>query len=817
MLTRRSFFYSFFYTLLKFPLRLFVRCKLVADNLFAPGTIVASKPIFYVIRNQSASDLLALQIACKQQQLPDPLGYVKIHGNVYPRSFCLEKPTSVLPWRTASKTLAIALGRQLLEEHAKDPDLDAQLVPANLIWGRTPTKEADKANVGTILADQESPTWLRKFFIVLFLGRYSLVRFSKALSFRYMVDQHGSDEATATKFMRVARFHFHRQTIAATGPRLMHRQQMFTALFANASIKRLISDEAKTKGISKSQVKKQALAMMDEIAGDYRESVVRFGERMLSRLWRRLYSSIEIQNGKVLRDLAQDGHEIIYIPCHRSHMDYLLLTYVIFHEGLVTPRIAAGINLNFWPAGPFFRKAGAFFMRRSFGGNRLYSAIFREYLGLLFERGYSVKYYTEGGRSRTGRLLPPKTGMLAMTIQSLLRGIDRPLTIVPVYLGYEHVMEVGSYHKELSGSEKKKESIFGVMKAIKNLRNYGKGYVNFGQPISINGFLNEQVPNWKDAINPVDPQKPSWLTPSVNVLADRVMTEINKSAALNGVSLVALILHATENKALAQAELEAQLDFFLSLQRQAPFSEQLTIPPQSATELLAQVIALGKVTVSEDSFGNLISLTGSSIIEMRYYRNNILHAYVIPALICRLLERSAKLEQQALTTQVQNLVKLVKKDLFLWPSEQNVKQQVSDILDYLIQQNIVSKDADGFFTVTQETQLRAKLSLMGQCIDETIQRLTIISTLVSRLAPISKAALEDKVVAIAKRLSVLNNINAPEFIDKKAQATLINAMKEQGYIGIDEQGSMVESSTLLHVKTCLTNLVDIDVLQSIAR
>ena len=88
-------------------------------------------------------------------------------------------------------------------------------------------------------------------------------------------------------------------------------------------------------------------------------------------------------------------------------MDYLLLTYVIFHEGLVTPRIAAGINLNFWPAGPIFRKAGAFFIRRSFRGNRLYSTIFREYLGLLFERGYAVKYYTEGGRSRTGRLLRP--------------------------------------------------------------------------------------------------------------------------------------------------------------------------------------------------------------------------------------------------------------------------------------------------------------------------------------------------------------------------------------------------------------------------
>jgi glycerol-3-phosphate O-acyltransferase len=151
-------------------------------------------------------------------------------------------------------------------------------------------------------------------------------------------------------------------------------------------------------------------------------------------------------------------------------MDYLLLTYVIYHEGLVTPHIAAGINLNFWPVGGILRRGGAFFLRRSFAGNKLYSAVFREYLELLFNKGYSVKYYPEGGRSRTGRLLPPKTGMLAMTMQALLKGINRPVSIVPVYIGYEHVMEVASYLKELNGTHKKKESFFGVFFAIRKLR-----------------------------------------------------------------------------------------------------------------------------------------------------------------------------------------------------------------------------------------------------------------------------------------------------------------------------------------------------------
>ena len=820
---------NLFYILLKLPVKLLVRCKIVSDKPVDSNNLSAEQPIFYIIRHQSASDLLALQKACKILNMPDPLGKAEIQGQFFNRTLCIEKPTSFLPWNTSLKTNAIEQGSQILKLHESDPHLNVQLIPVNLTWGRTPTKETNNASIGTILADQESPSWVRKFFIVLFLGRNTLIRFSEALSFRLMADKHGHDQTTARNLIRVARFHFHRQTIAVTGPRLMDRQQMFNALFANPSIKRLIADEVENKGQSETLIKKRALAIMNEIAGDYRDSVVRVAERVLNWLWKRLYNGIEINNAEVLREVAHDGHEIIYVPCHRSHMDYLLLTYVIYNEGLVTPRIAAGINLSFWPAGPIFRKAGAFFIRRSFKGNRLYSTIFREYLGLLFERGYPVKYYTEGGRSRTGRLLAPKTGMLAMTIQSLLRGIDRPLTLVPVYIGYEHVMEVGTYHKELSGSQKKGESIFGVIKAIRNLRDYGKGYVNFGQPININQFLNQQVPHWKNDIDAINPQKPNWLTPSVNVLAHQVMTHINQSAALNSVALIALILHATDNKALSKTDLEKQLDFFLMLQREAPYSEQVTIPEGSGKELLEQTILLGKVTVNVDSFGDIISLTGSAILEMRYYRNNILHCFVLPSLLCRMLDRKVKISQLELIENTQKLMALIKTELYLWQSDLHIEKQVISVLDALAKINMVKQSKAGFWslnytidntttdTFKDNNQLRMNVRIMGDIIDETMQRFAIITSLSSRLAPISKKDLETKIVAIAKRLSVLNNINAPEFIDEKAQATLINAIKEQGYLSVDNDGKLVDTEALANLKAIVINLVDIEVLQSIIR
>lgn len=805
----------FFYLLLKFPVKLLVRFKIITDNHKVVEQ--ANKPIFYIVRHQSASDLLTLQNACKKQGLPDPLSQVSINGKSFNRTLCLTKPNSVFSWRKVSETKAMEQGLQLLNQHSLDEDIDAQLIPVNLIWGRTPTKERKNLNIGTLLADQESPNWLRKFFIVLFLGRDSLVRFSEAFSFRNISDNHGNDDVAAHKFLRVARFHFHRQTIAAKGPRLMHRKQMFTALFANPSVQRIISDEANSKKLSEAEVKKQALAIMNEIAGDYSVSWVRFGEIILHWLWTRLYSTINVSNAKVLRQLAQDGQEIIYVPCHRSHMDYLLLSYVILNEGMVMPRIAAGINLNFWPAGPIFRKGGAFFIRRSFGGNRLYSTIFREYLGLLFERGYSVKYYTEGGRSRTGKVLAPKTGMLAMTIQSLLRGIDRPLTLVPVYLGYEHVMEVGTYHKELSGSKKQSESMFGVLKAIKNLRNYGNGYVNFGEPLNINDFLNQQVPDWKESIDPIDPQKPTWLTPTVNVLAEQVMENINKSAALNGVALIALILHASKNNALSKVELETQLDFFLTMQRQAPFSQQLTIPEETGKELLSHVISLNKVTITEDSFGSIVSLSDTAKLEMRYYRNNILHTYAVPALICRLLDKHSKISQDELVAKVKDLTALLKEDLYLYQDAEKIAEQTQQILTVLIEQNIAKQSKAGFLSLSEDVASLSLVHAMAECIDESLQRLAIITYLTARLAPLRKRDLEDKVVAIAKRLSVLNNINAPEFTDKRAQSALISSIREQGYIDVNDDDLLVATESMAKIKATVINLVDIEVLQSIAR
>ena len=502
------------------PMKWLVKVNSIPSDLEAELGIDKNRPIVYLLRTRSVTDQLALKMSAAALGLPRPTLDMNITGQSYSSCLFLQKPRSVLNRKIRGTSIQEDAAK-LFSMHRENSELDIQIVPVSILWGRAPNKNT--SGWSDVIANQMSPSWLRKFFIVLFLGRDNFVCYSKAVSSRKMVELKGSDEDIAHKLIRVAGTHFYRRHQTLTGPNILERHQLHNSVLGAKSIRKAIVEEARSKKLSHQQAKQQAKKYINEIAADYRPGLIRLAEKLLTKIWNKIYNGIEVRHADKVRALAQNGHEIIYVPCHRSHMDYLLLTYVIYHEGLVTPHIAAGINLNFPPIGGILRKAGAFYLRRSFAGNKLYTAVFREYLELLFNKGYSVKYFPEGGRSRTGRLLPPKTGMLAMTLHALIKGINRPVSIVPVYIGYEHVMEVSSYLKELNGTGKKKESFFQIFSAIKKLKNYGYGFLNFGEPINLTNYLDQQVPNWRDEQEKSGDKKPKWLTPVVNELATDVM------------------------------------------------------------------------------------------------------------------------------------------------------------------------------------------------------------------------------------------------------------------------------------------------------
>lgn len=798
---------TWFANLLRWPFRLLVKSKVVQEP--SVKTLAeAPQPVFYITRLAASSDLAALRHVCIQQGLPDPTGWVQIGHERLPRTLFLDNPQPM--WGQRQATEALKQGQLLLKAHTEQPELALHLIPVSICWGRAPGKEA---SVKSILGELKAPNWLKKCFIVLISGRHTLVQFSRPVSIRTISEQLDSSEATAHKLLRVARVHFHRQQLAATGPRQPDRDALFNGLLASEAVRRAIDEEAASKDISVAEARQQALELLHEIAADYQESAVRVGDRFLSWLWQKLYTGIEVKNAQVLRDLAQKGHEIVYLPCHRSHMDYLLLSYIIYQQGLAAPHIAAGINLNFWPIGGFFRRGGAFFIRRSFSGNKLYSAVFREYLSQLFRKGYAVKYYSEGGRSRTGRLLPPKTGMLAMTLQAMLRGIDRPVTIVPVYLGYEHVMEVSTYLRELKGSAKKKESALGILKAIRKLRNYGFGYVNFGEPLSINHYLQQQQPQWRQAIDPVEPQRPTWLTPVVADIAQQVMVRINQSAAINSVNLIAMCLLATPQHTMAKPALLAQLRFYLALHQAAPYHQGVSTPGLDVEQLLSHALSLQKVQMRRDEFGELVSLSDENAVLFSYYRNNISHLFIIPALLATMLRQQGALNSQQLQQQLGLLLPLLAQELFVAVTD--LAGYVDAILQHFVSQGALTLTAEQYQVVDSHAAGYAPFKLLSLTASDTLQRYAMLFNLLASQKPAPKAELEQQCHLLAQRLLQLHGIDSPEYHDKHLFGTLLNATKDAGYVSIDGDECLHLTN---HGQACcqlINQWLEGDILQSI--
>ncbi|TCT30149.1 glycerol-3-phosphate acyltransferase [Providencia alcalifaciens] len=768
-----------YYNTLNLPLKLLVKSKLIPTDPITELQLDPSKPTLYVLPYHSKSDLLTLRQQCLAIGLPDPLVDNDINGTKLPAYVFIDDGPRVFRYYSPDpRKESVKIFHAYLDLHKNNPNLDIQMLPASVMFGRAPGREGHKPAPLKLL------NGVQKFFAVLWLGRDSFVRFSPSISLGQMAQEHGTDTIIANKLARVARIHYSRQRLAAVGPKLPARYELFNKLLSSKAIEKAVEDEARSKKIPLQKAQQNAVAMMEEIAANFSYEAVRLTDRVLGWTWNRLYQGINVQHAERVRQLAQDGHEIVYVPSHRSHMDYLLLSYVLYHQGLVPPHIAAGINLNFWPAGPIFRRLGAFFIRRTFKGNKLYSTVFREYLSELFARGYSIEYFVEGGRSRTGRLLEPKTGTLSMTLQAMLRGDSRPITIVPIYIGYEHVMEVGTYAKELRGAEKEKEGFFSMVRGLRKLRNLGQGYVNFGQPISLTQYLNNRVPNWRESIDPIEPQRPSWLNPTVSSLADNIMVNINNAAAANAINLCSTALLASRQRSLTREQLLEQIECYLQLLRNVPYTADATTPNKTAEELLEHALQMNKFEVEKDSMGDIIILPRENAVLMTYYRNNIHHLLVLPSLIASIVLHHERISRDAIHQQVALIYPFLKAELFMRYDANALTETVDTLIDELNNQQLIClKDEN--MVVLNPRRIRP-LQLLAAGVRETLQRYAITLSLLNASPEVSRNTLEKESRMLAQRLSVLHGINAPEFFDKAVFSTLVDTLKEEGYIDNNE-------------------------------
>lgn len=752
-----------------------------------------AKPVVYVLQRRFLSNLLVLSQETGLAGLPPALGPFDAGGLHESRAFFfLSRPE---PWIKSKKPPYSDFLIRLVEAARNDPAFEVQLVPVSILWGRSPDKEHSIWKL--LFAD----TWgkhgsFKRLFTVLLHGKNTLVRFNAPLSLRRFADEGLDRELTLRKIARVLRGHFRRQREIAIGPDLSHRRTQLDELLDAPRVRAAVAIEAQAGGATPAAIERAeatARGYAWEVASDYSYTLILIARRFLTWLWTRLYDGVEIGNLDTVTGVAPD-HEIIYVPCHRSHIDYLLLSYVVFNHGLMVPHVAAGANLNLPLLGGILRRGGAFFLRRSFKGNKLYAAVFNEYLHMMIAKGYPIEYFVEGGRSRTGRLLQPMAGMLAMTVQSFLRDSTRPIVFVPVYIGYEKLFEGRTYVGELMGQPKKKESLFDLLLTLRELKkNFGKVHVNFGEPIHLTEVLAAEHAGWHGEVI-ADDVRPTWLSSGIERLMRRIADGINSAAVAGPVNLASLALLATPRHALDARQLANQLDGYRQLALAAPYAQRMQVTALDGAAMVTYCERLRLIRRQPHALGDVLFFTPDEAVLSTYARNNILHLYALPALIACLLAQNVTLSRTQLLGLVHTVYPFLRAELFLrWTDEE---------LDIALDRYLAALTGMGWLGHTVRNDVYAapdvnsdefaQLELLGQAVRPTLIRYFMTLAMLSRRGSgtMTPAELEALCHLQAQRLSLLREFNAPEFFDKAIFRIFIDTLTRSGRAELGEDGKL---------------------------
>ncbi len=765
-----------------------VRTEVIPDTIPSLG-IRPGNPVIYVLETRGWSNLLVLEEECERLGLPCPLGRL---------GWGTEAPDELQAWRSVYTIAPRQPFKAWLQQQPKRsrmlrgiieilrdyPDQDIQFVPVSIFWGRPVATQKHWLQV--LFAD----SWAlagrtRTLLKILFQGRHTFVKYSEVISFRCSTASQQSDDEIIDALQQTLSGRLKKIRTATLGPDISHRRTLVRDLIMKPAVQKAIQRRSREDQLTTYQATLQARRYLTEIVANCSNITIQLMQRALTAFWNRFYSGIEVGHHGYLKQLAL-SHELVYVPCHRSHIDYLLLSYVIYAKGLAIPYIAAGKNLNMPVIGSILRGGGAFFIRRSFKGNDLYSTVMFEYVADLVARGVSIEYFVEGGRSRTGRLLQPRPGMLAMTVRGFLKYRQRPVAFIPVYIGYEKLLESKAYQAELSGEDKKTETLINSVKSILRIRGeYGKVYANFGQPVFLNPLLDACHPVWlSEPYN--DEQRPLWIREVVSQLSTDIMTRINQAATVNASNLVACILLATPNQSMDAGELADYLGQYHQLIQALDYSNHLRLTQRSGEEQIARVESLKMVKRRRHELGDIIYLDARQSRSMTYYRNNILHLMALPATIACCFFNVYSLSREKIISLVELAYPFIKKELFLiWPKN-DLATVVSHLLQVMVDNKLLIRDeqTDSYARRTTQSIEFSQLNLLAKVISPIYEIYYLTLALLSRSqsANMSKPQLEQQCVLMAQRVAMMYELNSPDYSDKKLIANFIDMLVQIDYV-----------------------------------
>jgi glycerol-3-phosphate O-acyltransferase len=782
-------------------LGLWVRVTIKPEDAVAA---IAARPrsVCYVLERESHTDFAVLNSVCAEHNLPRPSRRLMMGARRADRAyFELMRRPSLFSGRNAAR--APRYLEQLIEAAAAHPQFDVDLVPVAIFWGRAPHKEISWWRL-PFTEDWILVGRFRKFLSVMFNGRNTLVYFGEPMRLRDVMDEGLSGPRSVRRVLRSLRMVFRAQRASSIGPDLSHRRTLVRQILNTQAVRQAVRNEMQARQLQRRPALLVARKYAVEIAANYSQAFVTFMAMALGRLWNSLYDGVELEHIENLSAVG-DGVEIIYVPCHRSHMDYLLLSYIIYRKGFAVPHVAAGANLNMPLIGRWLRKGGAFFLRRSFKGDALYPVVFAKYLGYMMARGHPLEYFIEGGRSRTGRLLSPRTGMLSMTVRSYMRDPVRPVKFMPVYFGYERIVEGRTYIGELSGQPKQKENIFVLLKSIVSVlrSKFGKVHVNLGEPIDLDSLLQRHNPHWRAEPSEGADSRAGWISHAISELAVRINAEINSAAAVTPINLVAMAILATPRQALPEVDLVLQVELYQRLLRDAPYSPLVTVTPDSGQQIVAYTEAFGMLERQKHPLGDIMRMSAENAVLATYYRNNILHLFAMPSLLACAFVSNARMRTVDIQRLVWRVYPYISAELFLRWDEAQVSAVADSLLDTFVQLNLLQGNADrSEWQRPPPTSPEAiRLSLLAQATIQTLERyyLAIALLLQAGSGNITPELLEERCHLMAQRMTVLYGLNSPEFVDKSLFRNFIDLLLRRNVIQMSGDKTLLFGEPLLGV------------------
>ena len=798
---------------------------------------------FYVLQDYSRSNSILIDLQTQEYQLPPAL------VGVTDPTYQLDENAAIVflhhP-KAKDNQLSPRLSR-LVAATLQYPALKIRLVPVSILWGRAPEKEDSLFRL--LMTDGwEDPTITKQLFNIGVMGRDTFVQFHPPQDLRHLiydilnVDDPAAQTTAITdncqnvnanmstdintnistdttidadkemlgyslvssadanrELVRTLQHdlnvYLDKQRASMLGPDLSDRRNLVDKLIYSPAIKHAIEKEAATTGCTEREARSMAKGYANEMVNDYSYPIIRIFDRFLTWLWTQLYDGVDVHHFERVRKLAVD-HEVIYVPCHRSHVDYLLLSYVIYKRGLSIPYIAAGDNLDVPVLGPFLRGAVAFFIRRSFRGNALYTAVLREYLHTLITRKTPIEYFIEGGRSRSGRLLPPKMGMLAMTVHSQLRQTVKPVVFIPTYIGYERIMEGGTYIGELKGKPKESESLMGLLKVSRKIeRIFGNVHLSFGTPLHLADFMTkfdvpaDSLPNDRTD-TPLD-AKASAMVDNIGI---KIMQNINKAAVVNPVSLLSLVLLSAPKAALDEEICREQIALYQNIARQMPYADDTVITDMSPQDIIDYGIKLKLIERTPHILGDIIQVAGKQAALLSYFRNNILHVFILLSFLAALVARNGRIERSRLDGIVSQMYPFLQSELFLHYPCHNLTETLEQKIKNLQSHGLIVELSDGILSVPDaNSRCYQQLEVLATPVGQSLERYFMTLALLAQQGSGNLTAGEviDLCHLLGQRLSVLYADDIPDFFDRALFLSFVNALIRLDYIQTDAETGML--------------------------